>query len=787
MGLQVCETVTNPLVICEGLGIDPPQSGQTQTSESINKVAYEWLKDVSSRLAALEGSKSDQDKKKVEDNTPKLDFFVTKPKVRDCNWEQFKNRYSAEDCTFAIETLLAGDDLDGEMVEEQLRRVSSNKRKDFLDEKRQPPRRRPRSNTKIDKQRIERIRINSRAILSFLARIVGEPSWAEKPHTFLYPFPLLTYLHNKIEEEFLTLEETTQSHAGQGAEIPTPVEKARDRSNSGYGDEERATRQASDPPDTSDSVIPGKSTGEDGHGIGQDGTPNVQSISKADYEEIKCYMEFARARIMPIYRKFENLDYEQDPKIRYSDVWCLFRPGELVFRRDEVKGDFIANVQSGRMAKDENPSQTLWRIHCITPPTVDWVVDDPNAEGSDPRGMIAVETTSMMLSVHRIDFDGRSFTGVFETWTLHKEDMEKEASKMIFYPVRFQKDAVGIIEQLRERGKMFRNLILHNDLAVGHDGWTLTHDPCGERLLDLEGNGLPAEYIDSEVIVDFHEAFQVHPNWKPSYVTSTDYKFEPKTAHDQFTSIQWSSTDRGLIINNMREIVVTDDDVGTLIWNDIASKNDLLAENYYRSVEIVAAKQIFSEGDFALLPSRVFAYSLRQRKFINADIRNIKPLRILSDPFNDLKIPVYHKQLVRSVVQDHFDKKAIQRQLKSQNQDVIDQDFIRGKGKGLVILLHGSPGVGKTATAEAVACSHRKPLFPITCGDLGTEPRSVERNLSEIFRLANLWDCVLLLDEAEIFLSRREKKDEDLIRNVLVSSKLPNFKTGLRYSLCYDL
>ena len=75
------------------------------------------------------------------------------------------------------------------------------------------------------------------------------------------------------------------------------------------------------------------------------------------------------------------------------------------------------------------------------------------------------------------------------------------------------------------------------------------------------------------------------------------------------------------------------------------------------------------------------------------------------------------------------------------------------------MLLHGAPGVGKTATAEAVSYTYHKPLFPITCGDLGIDPQKVEANLSEIFRLANLWDCILLFDEAEIFLSRREKRD----------------------------
>lgn len=70
----------------------------------------------------------------------------------------------------------------------------------------------------------------------------------------------------------------------------------------------------------------------------------------------------------------------------------------------------------------------------------------------------------------------------------------------------------------------------------------------------------------------------------------------------------------------------------------------------------------------------------------------------------------------------------------------MDQDLIRGKGRGLVILLHGAPGVGKTATAEAVALWHKKPLFVITCGDLGFTPQGVESSLGEIFRLANLWD-----------------------------------------------
>lgn len=78
-------------------------------------------------------------------------------------------------------------------------------------------------------------------------------------------------------------------------------------------------------------------------------------------------------------------------------------------------------------------------------------------------------------------------------------------------------------------------------------------------------------------------------------------------------------------------------------------------------------------------------------------------------------------------------------------------------------------GVGKTSTAECVAAQLHRPLFPITCGDLGTDATTVERRLEEYFRLAQRWGCVLLLDEADVFLAKRQPSD--LKRNALVSGR----------------
>ena len=134
--------------------------------------------------------------------------------------------------------------------------------------------------------------------------------------------------------------------------------------------------------------------------------------------------------------------------------------------------------------------------------------------------------------------------------------------------------------------------------------------------------------------------------------------------------------------------------------------------------------------------------------------------------------------MVQAMVKNHFLEK------KSRSSDThknFEFDLVRGKGRGLVVLLHGAPGVGKTSTAECVAESNGMPLFPITCGDLGLTAESVETELSEKFHLAQLWDCILLLDEADVFLAQRTR--DNIKRNSLVSVflRVLEYYTGILF------
>jgi SpoVK/Ycf46/Vps4 family AAA+-type ATPase len=68
---------------------------------------------------------------------------------------------------------------------------------------------------------------------------------------------------------------------------------------------------------------------------------------------------------------------------------------------------------------------------------------------------------------------------------------------------------------------------------------------------------------------------------------------------------------------------------------------------------------------------------------------------------------------------------------------------------------------------ETIANNTRRPLISLTIADLGTEEDAIESRLTQWFALAQKWRAILLLDEADIFLERREHKD--ISRNGIVS------------------
>jgi len=175
--------------------------------------------------------------------------------------------------------------------------------------------------------------------------------------------------------------------------------------------------------------------------------------------------------------------------------------------------------------------------------------------------------------------------------------------------------------------------------------------------------------------------------------------------------------------------------------------------------------------DMAIItPARVRGYSLQRKVWAFFLVDCITPIEWKPVHFDHLKLDEGVKDIVLFLVKSH--------------QSILNSpDAIATKGSGLVMLLHGPPGSGKTLTAgmythdcveyeahtveESIAEKTKRPLLALSSGDLGTNPDVAERRLRLHFDLAKNWRAVILLDEADVFLAKRTAGN--IGRNAFVS------------------
>ncbi|KAJ7464897.1 hypothetical protein B0H11DRAFT_1814831 [Mycena galericulata] len=170
------------------------------------------------------------------------------------------------------------------------------------------------------------------------------------------------------------------------------------------------------------------------------------------------------------------------------------------------------------------------------------------------------------------------------------------------------------------------------------------------------------------------------------------------------------------------------------------------------TAETAAAE--LAEEELLLTPTVVYGFSLGDKIWLEFDITKIVPVSWNEDAFANLVLPADRKTLLRSLVEAHHEEAGF-------------DDFVKGKGAGLVVNLFGPPGVGKTFSAEATSEHVKRPLYVIGGGDLGTRAADLDAALERVFDVATAWKAIVLIDEADVFLERRSL--HDLERNAMVA------------------
>ena len=145
---------------------------------------------------------------------------------------------------------------------------------------------------------------------------------------------------------------------------------------------------------------------------------------------------------------------------------------------------------------------------------------------------------------------------------------------------------------------------------------------------------------------------------------------------------------------------------------DSGHAKDLISEQEYIFVRTSNPDEL-TEDDLMIFPIRVLGFVLRDRTWAHMDIDKVTDVQPLDAGLDALSLPKGHKDTLLAMVRNHSRGSASVDHIPD---DQTQFDLIPGKGKGLIVLLHGQPGVGKTSTAESIAAHTNRPLFPITCG-----------------------------------------------------------------------
>ncbi|KAF5011930.1 hypothetical protein FDECE_1995, partial [Fusarium decemcellulare] len=355
-------------------------------------------------------------------------------------------------------------------------------------------------------------------------------------------------------------------------------------------------------------------------------------------------------------------------KIAFEDLWYLFQPGEVLYFKDRGHDQLcISYATTGGQLRKRPPIN----------------------DGPGPRTMSSSAHgtwSPFTVDVYTMESDGYLIGPVDYYRRIKHYEGERKITDLEIYPIRFHPHRDDVIERQVARGKKYLS-------SHGHKIYNGATCPSDRQE--------SPEEIRGDIYVDLKEYYTAIPA-KP------DLGLLSRTSPDVLEV----------------EEIVTGGAVWTLCDHEVDQK---LAEQFMLSrqadLEPVELELFpWSEANLQLFPCRVPAYCFRTRRYTVVDVSIIAEIdksdEVRNGSFKDLVIPESHRKLLIGLVKNQVvETKA------GPGPDTIDDastqiDIVRGKGRGLIFLLHGPPGSGKTSTAETLAAYTRRPLYPITCGDL---------------------------------------------------------------------
>ena len=292
----------------------------------------------------------------------------------------------------------------------------------------------------------------------------------------------------------------------------------------------------------------------------------------------------------------------------------------------------------------------------------------------------------------------------------------------------------------------------------------MSADIAGRTIAEiLAAKGLLKE--TPALIEAFDASNETYFEWRGRYGAQFSAKgvgFHAEDPSSTHRDTDWSRKDIVVLSTNGSEArLVNDESVLTTRSLTLESPGDLLghflrkagkSNRYAAEDELAALRDQIPPGLFTQIPVHpfIFMFHLDLHQYVWVHVDEMRPYEYKPQLKDKLVLPQEQTDLIDILTAE---------------MDVLMDDIVAGKSGGTTVLCAGPPGVGKTLTAEVYSEIIQRPLYRVHSGQLGLNVSTMETALKEILTRAQRWGAVMLIDEADVYIKRR---DDDMTMNAVV-------------------